>query len=700
LGRVAVDLSRREREVAALVAEGLTNRAIAERLFLSERTVEGHVAHVLNKLGFSTRSQVAAWFGREATLAETDIRLPQPLSSFVGRQAEVAEVRRLVAEHRLVTLVGPGGVGKTRLALATAATATRFRRVRLADLSALSDPGRVSQEIAAAADAAGRDVDAVMAMLSARPTLLVVDNCEHLVEAAAAAVEQVLRASTASVLATSREALRVEGEVVFNVSPLVEAEAVALFRERSVGVYATAAEALVLCDRLDRLPLALELAAARTQVMSVAALNRSLDGSLKVLAGGPRGAPERQQRLDRSIAWSYDLLKPEEQAAFRGLGVFNGDFALETAAEVAGADLGVLLQLVERSLIARSAGDRYRLLYPVRELARLRLGEAAETEAVEARHDRWVVQLVGQLRPDLLANGLAAYEELWTERDALWAALPRLEAGDADAFAFIASNLARAGLFRMDFDDADALATRAVAATRPGHPERAFVLYRSSIAARLAGHSERAATLAQQALEEAEAGGDPLAIATALMAIAMSGGGADGDPIPILLRALGLLGESAPDLRSFVLNILGMECWSRADYVLGEEYARRAAALAPLPQLHDTLALNLVGLGRFADADQVERQAARFAVREGDTFVGYILTVLAGTAAHLGDEPRAATLVAAARRNWLENGRPVENRLIWEEPPYASVLGRHAAAAQLGQDMSTRQALEFAAGPD
>jgi len=695
-----MDLTRREREVAALLSEGLSNRAIAEKLFIAERTVEGHVEHLLNKLGFNGRSQVAAWFAIQATDgSEIDSTLPEPLSSFVGRQDEVANVRRLLADHRLVTLVGPGGVGKTRLALAAASSTTRFRRVRLVDLSPLTEGSRVAGEIAAAVDAAGREPKAVMAALSAQATLLLFDNCEHLVSEAALAVDKVLRSSSAKVLATSREPLRVEGEVVYRVAPLTETDAAALFRQRTPAVSASSEEIQMLCSRLDRIPLALELAAARTQVMSVAALNRSLDRSQPVLTGGPRGAPERHRSLQGAIAWSYELLTVPEQLAFRSLGVFAGDFTLDTAGQVAGADLEVLLRLVERSLIVREPNDRYRLLYPMRELARARLKEKGETAAAEDRHDRWVVAFVGGLKDDALSWVPAARDKMRIEADEIWPALPRLQAAEPDAYALVASSLAWATVFHAGHMVVAELSASALAAASLDHPDLGFLHFVASVCARHADDAARSAAYAEEGLRWAERAGDPRAIATALMAMSLSSFESTRDPVPPLERALEVLGDRAPALRAGLLNQLGMVYLIRGQHSLGAKYARQAVELEPMAEIIDTLAQNLVGLGEYAEADRWEREVARVGLARGGLAWG-VFALLADTAARLGDQQRAATLVEASRRSWEDDGRPewAEVRKIWDEPEFAELLARHPTAVQLGREMTVRQAYEFAIG--
>jgi predicted ATPase/DNA-binding CsgD family transcriptional regulator len=349
-------------------------------------------------------------------------RLPADLTSFVGREREAAEVVRLLGGTRLLTLTGPGGVGKTRLAIHVARTASGSFAdgIALAELASLTDGALVGPAVAAAVgvpdQASGGEpvVRSLAAFLRPRVMLLVVDNCEHLVGACAELAETLLRGCpNLRVLATSRQPLGVAGEVAWPVPSLglpptgahdpAAHEAVRLFVERAraarpdfVLAADTGPAVVETVRRLDGVPLAIELAAARVAAMSPAEIASRLADRFALLTTGDRTAPARHRTLRATMDWSFDLLDAAEQRLFRRLGVFAGGFLLEAAEEVCsgdgidpGAVLDLLAGLVSRSLVAaRPEGrrTRYVLLETVRAYALERLAAAGESESVRGRH--------------------------------------------------------------------------------------------------------------------------------------------------------------------------------------------------------------------------------------------------------------------------------------------------------------------------
>lgn len=341
--------------------------------------------------------------------------LPVQLTSFVGREAQLNEVHQLVAVHRLVTLTGAGGVGKTRLAVQLVAQiAGEFGGAWYVDLAPISDPDLVAITVARSLglrDQTGcSNLDAVLRFLGDRPALVVLDNCEHLLDAIAAIVLALLeRCAGVRLLATSREQLRIAGEVNWRVPSLsLSDEAIELFSDRARRARPDFRVSVVnrpavteICRRLDGLPLAIELAAARVRGLSLAEILDGLRNRFQLLTGGARTAVPRQQTLWASVDWSHTLLTEPERVLFRRLAVFVGCFFLDDAQSVAGGSdvqhyqvLDELTLLIDKSLVvADDTGLRtcYRLLDTVRQYALEKLGEAGEVDAMRRRHrDRYL----------------------------------------------------------------------------------------------------------------------------------------------------------------------------------------------------------------------------------------------------------------------------------------------------------------------
>jgi predicted ATPase len=309
--------------------------------------------------------------------------IPRDRTPFIGRMQEVDEVVKLLADAPVVTIVGPGGSGKTRLAFEVARHVDQD--VAVVELAGLRDGAQV--DVAVTTGTGSTDADE----LRHRDLLLVLDNCEHVVGAVADLVAS-LRDGDVTVLATSREALRVSGEAVWAMPVLAEDEAVALFRDRA-GVAVDDATVRLACARLAFMPLAIELAAARARTIPLDDLVGRLDDQLGVLTKGSRDVP-RQQTLRATLDWSHDLLDDDERTVLRRLGVFAGGFVLGAADAVAGdgvAALDALDGLVSKSLVeVDTRMRRYRLLEPVRQYALERLADAGETNAIHERHVEWV----------------------------------------------------------------------------------------------------------------------------------------------------------------------------------------------------------------------------------------------------------------------------------------------------------------------
>ena len=390
--------------------------------------------------------------------------LPVHLTRFIGRGHELSELGRLIATTRLLTLTGAGGSGKTRLAREVAAAdAARHSRIGWVDLAPVSDPSTVAQEVATALhipDRGGRAVEALISTIVDSSMLLVLDNCEHLVDATAELVEQLLRSCPRlSVLATSREALGIPSETAWLVPPLGSAEAVQLFVERAQASLpsfdltdANAAAVRDICRRLDGIPLAIELAAARVRVLSPEQIAARLNDAFRLLTSGSRTALPRQRTLRGTMDWSYGLLERREQALLCRLAVFAGSFSLEAAEAVCAGDplepediLDGVATLVDKSLLVMDAGDgaaRYHLLETVRQYGLERIAEHGGLAVYQARHAGHYLEFAegfapllvgGEHEPGLLARIAVEHDNL--REASTWAGADPARAEQALRFA-------------------------------------------------------------------------------------------------------------------------------------------------------------------------------------------------------------------------------------------------------------------------
>ncbi|HLI96471.1 MAG TPA: adenylate/guanylate cyclase domain-containing protein [Candidatus Baltobacteraceae bacterium] len=352
--------------------------------------------------------------------ARPNNNLPLQLTSFVGRSEEIAQIKALLETHRLVTLVGAGGVGKTRLSLQAGADLLNHYDdgVWVVELAPLSDGTLIAAELARVFEvraSAERLTDALIASLRGRRALLIIDNCEHLIEPAAQIIDKILRGSpTLRILATSREPLKVSGEQAHRVASLEQSAAVALFKDRATAANdtftltgANVASVEKICERLDGIALAIELAAARVRTMDVGLLLRLLEERFRILTDGDRTALPRHQTMRALIDWSHDLLSPQEQTLFRRLSVFSGGWSLDAAGAVCADETleswnvyDVLGALVEKSLVVAelaASSARYHFLESTRHYSAEKLAAAGERDRLRAAHASYYTQFAQQL---------------------------------------------------------------------------------------------------------------------------------------------------------------------------------------------------------------------------------------------------------------------------------------------------------------
>ncbi|MFL5888523.1 MAG: ATP-binding protein [Solirubrobacteraceae bacterium] len=619
--------------------------------------------------------------------------LPADAGAFVGRARELEELMPLLRGRRLLTLAGPGGVGKTRLALQLARTAEPAYAdgAALVELAPIGDPRLVPDAVATALDVRplqGQElVDALVDLLAPRTFLLVIDNCEHVLGATARLADALLRAAPQlTILATSREPLRATGEVVFRVpsldipdpesahapEELLGFESVQLFVERAQAAAPgfeldrdNAGDIVRICHRLDGLPLALELAAGRIGSLGPAAIADRLGDRFRVLRSGSHAAPTRQQTLSATLQWSHDLLEPDERVLFRRLAAFAGSFDLEAAETVCAGDgadpadiVDVLARLVEKSLVAvdeRSSRERrYRLLETVRIYADERLDDAGERAAFAAAHARWAFTLAtaerGSPRLDLDAANLRV------------ALATLLDSAPEDALRLCAA-LWPFWLRRIDLPQAQRAFEAALAAAPERTALRAEALLAAAAIDYRSGALERGLERAQESQGIALEIGDERARWRALQFHAefwIARDAAD-QALPWLEEALGLArGEGFAGLAAIGIYTIGVAHWIVGDFDRAEELvaesidrlreladsSERIPAPVNIAELRSTRPGGLPGLGVvFEDSLHPLVEVT------SDTAVSYALANQAGLARARGDLVRARALLedSAAR---------------------------------------------------
>jgi non-specific serine/threonine protein kinase len=633
--------------------------------------------------------------------------LPAPVTSFVGREREIEEVERLLTTTRLLTLTGTGGCGKTRLGLEVAAQASDAFAdgVWLVELAALSDPALVPQAVASAVGARevpGRaPTESLTVYLGDRLLLLVLDNCEHLVAGAAQLADALLRTCPhVRILATSREPLGSAGETTWRVpslslpppvgaasdEPRLEAvrrsEALQLFIERARAARPEFtptdhnAPALAdICRRLDGIPLAIELAAARVRVFSVEQIAARLDDRFHLLTTGPRTAMPRQQTLQATVDWSYDLLAEPERALLRRLSVFAGGWTFEAADAVAAADgihsyalLDVLSQLVDKSLVIADehrGAVRYRLLETIRQYGRERLQDAGELERMRARHLAYFLRLAETAEHKLRgADARVWMDRLAEDHDNLRLAVEwALVSSGGDVALRLTGALAWFWWARDAHTEGRRWLERALAAAPDRSPARMKALHGAGWVA----HHQRDADAARRLL------GESLAIARELddtwtVAWALHGLGRvayfENDPAAtrsLAQQSLAVAEEAGDEwLIAFALHLLGIASYLEADHPTARAYYERSLAMRQRIGYPEGIGIlqALLGLVALRERD-FERAHALFVealatTRDllGSWSIGNMLLCFASLAAAQGHWVRAVRLGGFSTAIW------------------------------------------------
>ncbi|MEV6101255.1 protein kinase [Nocardia sp. NPDC051981] len=628
--------------------------------------------------------------------------LPLELTSFVNRRAELAELKNLLSSARLVTLTGIGGIGKTRLALRAASTARREfpDGIWLVELADISDPSLLVGVIAATLglrdDSARPLPQVVVDFLSARNSLLVLDNCEQLVAAVAESVETWLQACPhLRILTTSREPLDIAGESVLRVPPLTvpnpkqETPLRGLPRYDAVTLLADRATAVVpsfeltddnkdtiarICARLDGLPLAIELAAARMRAMSPEQILQRLDDRFALLTRGSRTAPTRQQTLRWSIDWSYQLCTSAEQRLWARLSVFTGGFELDAAEQICGTDLApdspldVLSALVDKSILIRDESHgvvRFRMLETVQDFGRQKLRESGEDQLVRSKHRDWYQRLALEAEAGWISDRQPYWfarldRELPNLRDALEHCLAENSEEAAEAGLQTAAALYMFWIFPGLYGEARRWIDRVLNhPARQAIPDRVRALYAGCCLAAMQGDLPAATTLVEQGLALAEQDATPMTqalIAHADGAVALYRGEI-ARATSSLERAVELLN---PNPRGYLylaaLTLLGWAHELAGDTQRAIEYHRQVLSITQTcgELLFQSTALWGIGVaawqqGERSRATELLANALRVNQRMHSPVVAAAsLESLAWTACADGDVERAAVLTGAA----------------------------------------------------
>jgi len=687
-----------------------------------------------------------------ATIART-LSLPVEPTSFVGRRRELHEVKRLLTTTRLLTLTGTGGVGKTRLALGAAADVARGfpDGVWFVPLAPIQDPLLVPQAVFVALGAQDRSTEwslvTLTELLAGKRLLIVLDNCEHLLDATAILASTLLRACPElRILATSRQALSVVGELRMPIPPmslpqdgdgaslggLADSEAVRLLNERAAAVLPgftlneeNAEPVAELCRRLDGIPLALELAAVRLGALSLDQLNVGLARSLSALGSGNRGAEPRQQTLEATIAWSHGLLDEAEQVLWARLSVFAGGFDGAAALEVCADDrvprelvVDVLGALVEKSIVRRDlksgVAPRYSFLETIRQFGRQRLRDMGEETRTQQRHLAWMTGM---------ARSVGAYDdrqaELFArmdlERDNLWAALEFClrEPGVAPLGAELAQHLLAYWSCRGQFGDLRRMMTSLSLLTAQDSAPRAHFLRAAAVMANSQDDVDARGSLARESLRAATASHDTQAIALSLawLAIPLAITGKISEGVEAAESALALARTLADQpiqlvATAVLCNVLPMAGQPDRAIELGEEGVGISQERGELwASGYMLMATSQVHWQR-GDRQRAEAQARAGAASKGtlDDRAGLsvLLETLAWMAAEGGANDRAATLLGCAEHvrtvsgvPFLEAHRSQHGHSI-ALVPVALGQGPYDAMYQRGLRMTIDDAVAFA----
>jgi predicted ATPase/DNA-binding XRE family transcriptional regulator len=725
-------------------AAGLTQEELAERSGISARTVSDVERGLRTNVYPDTARRLAAALGLQeearhrleaiargrviTPLQPESTALPIPLTPLLGRADELDAVTAALANPgvRLLTLTGPGGIGKTRLALEVAAREqTSFPDgVFLVSLGEVSDPDLVAPAIAKAIGVVeiGEGIPLLIERrLAGCRALILLDTFEHLLPAVLLVYSLLVRAPGSKFLVTSRRRLHLRGEYEFPVPPLDLNSAAALFADRAGAIGNDPEAVLDICRQLDGLPLAIELAAARVKHLPLPALAAQLNHRLRLLTDGPLDLPLRQRAIRETVAWSHDLLTAPERALFRRLAIFSGGWSLASAEAVCDVrePLAVISTLVDQSLVVlvgNHAAARYDMLDVIREYAAERLLEAGELESTARRHALHHLELAEEGE----ANLVGSHQEDWSrqldlERGNLRRAIA-WSIEHADNVLALRFTVALWRYWRHSGEFAEGRRWSEAALAMPGMAPaslRAQALWATAFLAYPQGDYKRMAELATEGLDVARQGGDPMDLRNALTVagqVAMCEGRYADALEPFrqsldICRRLGLtwqLGTSHLNLGNALLNS-GQPAEAERLYVEGLTVYRELGDETFAARMTNTIAHAALAQDDLERADGLARESLiRFAKQRDRMGVAEALQTMAAVAAARADSERAARLDGAAagiHATIASQPAPFEEAITRPFIDAIRLLGgqeRWHADWQEGHELSVDAAIDYA----
>ncbi|MFC1922138.1 LuxR C-terminal-related transcriptional regulator [Chloroflexota bacterium] len=761
---VVEPLTGRETQILGLISRGLSNREIASELVVTPGTVKWYNKQIYRKLGVNSRTKAVAQANKAGLFDQSyeitsipsvayDHNLPAPLTSFIGREQELSDIKNLLNSNRLLTLTGTGGSGKSRLALQVASDVIDqfLGGVIIIDLATIQVSQLVLSTIAGTLgirEVPGESlIDTLKHSLIDKRMLLLLDNFEQIIDAAHFVSELLAASPHLKVLVTSREPLTIYGEQVYHVPPmsipdpeqlastqrLLQYESIQLFYQRATAVKPdfmitdkNASAIAEICVRLDGLPLAIELAAARSNLYSPEMIQNRLDNRLAILSSGSRDLPIRLQTLRGTLDWSYDLLDPEEQSLLARLSVFLGGRTVESTEAVCSPGLPInvldgLESLLNKNLLYQEQGQlgelRFYMLETIHEYAQEKLVENDEAEEIKLRHCQYFASLAAEAEQELYSPRQGLWlEKLRVEYDNLRTAM-RHSLGGADVLLGFQIIGALRYFWYSDGLIAEGLRWSERALDYKGEiplEVRAKVYITASDLSFIQGDHEKDILLSRKALELAQESGDELTRAWALLCLSKNYS-ASRDQVPdgiinckeslTLFRDLNYL----PGI-TIALNVLGELSRIAGNYEGAEDYYQQCLELSRQAGDKRRIAVTLANLasiamhhGDYRQAEMLERESIEMELELGTKYyTGLSFACLSGILALQGRLEQAAILLGASQSVLQTMGAKlqpadqieVDQNIVvireqLDESSYENTLAQ-------GRGMSFEQAVSFA----